>query len=235
LWAFSIQRTIQEGPFDPKDKILLGTLSSTLTEAATLSIAVGRAVIAGMTDTLDIIAQPALVVDRMGYALGSNSAADRLFDDDIRISNRRLVVRDRNAQTDLDALTARMRAMPDIENLAARPILVRRGGRAPLLIQVLSLPAAARSPFLGARALFTFADFERTPTYDVGLLRRIFGLTSAEARLASLVGVGLSPNAAAAQIGISHETARSQLKAIFGKTETHRQAELVALLSRLGV
>lgn len=85
FWALSIQRTIQEGPFDPQDKLLLGTLSSRLTEAATLSDAVGRAVIKGMTDILSLVAQPALVVNRMGVVLEYNSAAERLFDDQIQL------------------------------------------------------------------------------------------------------------------------------------------------------
>ncbi|MGI8568738.1 MAG: helix-turn-helix transcriptional regulator, partial [Methylocella sp.] len=35
---------------------------------------------------------------------------------------------------------------------------------------------------------------------------------------------------AARELNISRETARNQLKAVFAKTGTHRQSELVALL-----
>ena len=68
---------------------------------------------------------------------------------------------------------------------------------------------------------------------DRTLLQQTFGLTVAEARLAALVGAGESIASAAEQLSISSETARSQLKAIFAKTDIHRQADLVALLSRL--
>jgi hypothetical protein len=50
--------------------------------------------------------------------------------------------------------------------------------------------------------------------------------------LASIIVEGLNPERAAEELGISKATARHQLKAIFGKTATHRQSELVALLSR---
>ncbi|MNU06944.1 hypothetical protein D3C72_2523260 [compost metagenome] len=45
-------------------------------------------------------------------------------------------------------------------------------------------------------------------------------------------GIGLPE--ACARLGIRHETARSQLKAIFNKTETGSQASLAHLLSELG-
>jgi DNA-binding CsgD family transcriptional regulator len=64
-------------------------------------------------------------------------------------------------------------------------------------------------------------------------LRMAFGLTQAEARLAAGLAGGAALDEVAAQIGISKETARSQLKAIFAKTGAHRQPELVALLARL--
>lgn len=39
--------------------------------------------------------------------------------------------------------------------------------------------------------------------------------------------------AAAEELGVKRETVRNQLKSMFAKTETHRQGQLVALLSTL--
>jgi DNA-binding CsgD family transcriptional regulator len=102
-----------------------------------------------------------------------------------------------------------------------------------VLIRVLAIASAARSPFLGARVLLTFADLRPKPGPDPRLLISLFGLTAAEARLASLVTSGAALDEIAGQLRIARETARSQLKAVFAKTETHRQGELVALLSQL--
>jgi DNA-binding CsgD family transcriptional regulator len=102
------------------------------------------------------------------------------------------------------------------------------------VIRILPIEQAARSPFLGARALLMLHDLgERRPAPPPILLSQAFGLTAAEARLASRVGTGEPISRAAEQLGISAETARSQLKSIFAKTDVHRQAELVALLARL--
>jgi DNA-binding CsgD family transcriptional regulator len=57
-----------------------------------------------------------------------------------------------------------------------------------------------------------------------------FALTPAEIRLAAYVVHGGTVAGYAKQHAVSRNTARNQLQAIYGKTGTHRQAELVALL-----
>lgn len=61
-------------------------------------------------------------------------------------------------------------------------------------------------------------------------LRYLFGLTPAEARLASSLASGRSLQESAAWLGISVLTARTHLKRVLQKTGTHRQSELVLLL-----
>jgi DNA-binding CsgD family transcriptional regulator len=58
-------------------------------------------------------------------------------------------------------------------------------------------------------------------------------LTPAETRLASTMATDISIERVADQLGLSRATVRNQLKAVFAKTATNRQSELVALLSRL--
>jgi DNA-binding CsgD family transcriptional regulator len=64
-------------------------------------------------------------------------------------------------------------------------------------------------------------------------VRDLFGLALGEARVAALVGSGLSPREAAGRLGISEETARTALKHVFAKAGVSRQNELAALLGRL--
>ena len=65
---------------------------------------------------------------------------------------------------------------------------------------------------------------------SIDLLRCHFGLTPAEARLALRLVAGETLRSAAAKLGITYETARTQLKNIFNKTGTSRQAELVVVV-----
>jgi DNA-binding CsgD family transcriptional regulator len=62
------------------------------------------------------------------------------------------------------------------------------------------------------------------------MLSQLFGLTRAEAALATQLSRGLQLQDAADALNISPHTARTQLKAIFAKTGVSRQAELVRLL-----
>jgi len=64
-------------------------------------------------------------------------------------------------------------------------------------------------------------------------LRTLFDLTPAEARLAQHLACGDSVEEVAQTLHIKMTTARTQLAAIFAKTETRRQAKLVAILSRV--
>jgi DNA-binding CsgD family transcriptional regulator len=102
-----------------------------------------------------------------------------------------------------------------------------------VIVRTLPVHGAARTPFLGARALLTFTVVGPKPGPTAELLARVFGLTPAEARLASIMAEGANLEQAADQLGVSRETARSQLKAVFAKTGTNRQSQLVALLSQV--
>lgn len=62
------------------------------------------------------------------------------------------------------------------------------------------------------------------------VLAAVYGLTRAEGRLAEALANGMSTAEAAGSFGISPLTARTQLKSIFAKTGTSRQADLVRLM-----
>jgi DNA-binding CsgD family transcriptional regulator len=140
---------------------------------------------------------------------------------------------DAAARRDLEKLFERLLVTSDLATLPAAPIVVRRREKRPVILRTLPVHGAARTPFLGARVLLTLSSLEPRPWSNVAALTGAFGLTPAEARVASLIADGISPEQAAETLGISPITARNQLKAIFGKTDTHRQSELVALLSLL--
>jgi DNA-binding CsgD family transcriptional regulator len=234
LWLLVILRAARQGPFTPHEVRVLAELAPRLSETATLSKAVGQAILCGISGALQMVSQPALVLDRLGFVIDCNAGAEQIFDDDVCLRNRRLMVRDQRASSALNAFMDQMQATPDTAALTAAPIVVRRTARRPLVIHFLPINGAVRSPFLGARALLTLSEIETKPAPSADLLCEAFGLTRAEADVAVLVAQGKSLAAIAEQRRISPITARNQIKAIFAKTGTHRQGELVALLSRFG-
>lgn len=66
-------------------------------------------------------------------------------------------------------------------------------------------------------------------------LKRLFGLTLTEARLAVQLAKGQTPDEVAKSRRVSRTTVRTQLGSIFAKTNTKRQAALVSLLARVAL
>jgi len=94
------------------------------------------------------------------------------------------------------------------------------------LAQELDLMAVARPAIC-----VVVTDPERLPVPEEAMLRKLFGFTKAEARLAARLAHGQALNEAAMALSIAYGTARTHLAAIFRKTGTNRQGELVRLLA----
>jgi DNA-binding CsgD family transcriptional regulator len=233
MWGLCLHRTVRQDAFDAFDSSVLETLSDRLTEVATLSAAVGRIALSSVTNALNAVRQPAIALDRTGLVLDANCGAEALFDADLHVRERRPIVGDPAARRDLENLIDRLPTASDLATLPCDPIIVRRREQRPVILRVLPVHGAARTPFLGARVILTLTPVRPRSAPEAAALAGAFGLTAAEARLASIIAEGLNPEQAATALGLSPATTRNQLKGIFDKTDTHRQSELVALLSRL--
>jgi DNA-binding CsgD family transcriptional regulator len=113
------------------------------------------------------------------------------------------------------------------------PVIMARRGTPWLLIEAMPVTSASNDIFEGCRAILVVSDLTRPSITDAALLSVVFGLTSAEARLAAAICEGHDLNAAATTFGVSRQTVRSQLKAVFAKTGSRRQAELVARAAQI--
>jgi DNA-binding CsgD family transcriptional regulator len=69
-------------------------------------------------------------------------------------------------------------------------------------------------------------------TTDPEMLQQMYGMTPTEARVASEIVTGRSMEEIAGELEIELSTARSHLKRVFHKTDTHSQTDLVRLLMR---
>ncbi|MCY1283812.1 hypothetical protein D9M68_210490 [compost metagenome] len=104
-------------------------------------------------------------------------------------------------------------------------------GKSPSQLLVTPVSEAAAAPAGQQGPLVLLALLENQPQSQ--LLAELFELTPAERRLAELLAQGLTPEACALHLRVSINTIRSQLRALFRKTETERQAELINLFARL--
>ena len=109
-------------------------------------------------------------------------------------------------------------------------ILIEREDEPPLIMNAVPVPVLSEG---GPHTVLILIDLATQPQPNRSALERIYGLTPAEARLAVRLGSGATLSEAAEALGISIATVRTQLRSIFDKTHTHRQAELVILIARL--
>jgi PAS domain S-box-containing protein len=102
-------------------------------------------------------------------------------------------------------------------------------GYPPLIFHLLPMEGSFGST-LGILVVTTL-DARDVPLTN--LVERLFALAPAEARVAALIGSGLSPRQAAEKLGISEGTVRTVLKHVFTKVGVSRQSELAVLLTKL--
>lgn len=181
---------------------------------------------------LDARHVPAAFLDDCGRVSGLNREAEAILGDGLRVNNGRLFSDDRQADAELRRIVGVLATPAGASLIETSPIMVARRGRRALLVEVLPTARSCPEAGPGVVALLLITDLERQASVPESVLRTAFGLTSAEARLAKSLAEGNDLQAVCGILGIATETARTQLKAVFGKTQTHRQSELVSLLSR---
>jgi DNA-binding CsgD family transcriptional regulator len=113
----------------------------------------------------------------------------------------------------------------------------RPSGAAPYLVTLTPLP---RSSFelwdrIGSRACVLMQVMRPGELGDVkeSVLRDVYGLTIAEARVAVLIGAGLSAPQAAEALGVTVHTVRTQLARCFDKTGLRSQVAIARLLAAI--
>lgn len=192
-----------------------------------------------LIDALNKLNCGVFVLDHAGRCTHANPAGENLIQGGIQLVNRKLWLRDEAARKALDLAVASALSSEVEDRLGcSRPVVARQGeGLRPVVFYVLPLrteqAAMAWSPLPTAAALVIAVDIAVSGDLNPSLVRDYLGLTLGEARIASHIGLGLSPRDAADKLAISEQTVRTTLKKIFAKTGVSRQSELTLLLSRL--
>lgn len=189
-------------------------------------------------DLLHALLQPAFIVDRHCRLLAANARAEELFSDRDFYVGARDLLRFTDVRTG-KAFAEKVRLIcstkPDtpasIEDLS---LTLPQGA---FSMSVLPVARNLRSMALsGVLPMFLpevvalvvlRPSYEATPSDGI---RTRYGLTKSEARLAAALPNGGTLLEVASRLGISYETARTQLRAVFVKTGVNRQSELVALV-----
>jgi len=105
-------------------------------------------VLTGISNAFDLLGEPAIAINRMGNVIEVNRSATALFDDDFRVRDQRIFVRESAARAEMDRFLERLRTKSDTQALNADPIRIPRKSKRPLLIRAPpKVPFSARAPF----------------------------------------------------------------------------------------
>ncbi|MDX3901895.1 MAG: LuxR C-terminal-related transcriptional regulator [Sphingobium sp.] len=189
---------------------------------------------------IDQMAVATIILDHGGRILRTNARADVLLARNDGLSRTgagsgrdRLIVGNRDDQKALDALLRTLDSESDPHVIPPLRLRIERpSGERDLAVvaQPVAGPAFMRGGAAAALALFVTEPGSRTgPSPEA--IRDLFQLTPAEAQLAAALANGVSLIDAADRLGVTHNTVRGHLRAIFAKTGVRRQSQLVHLLN----
>lgn len=227
----------QEGHATKAHIDLFGTLLPHFNRALELGRRVGTRELASTAslEFLNQLADAVIVLGETGTVLVANRVALQLVrhDGPLRMSTHGVRLQNRQQDAALQALVFGAMETAQGRGLAGGGVM-RLPGSPERILSVVPLAARdADSALALARVVIFVRSTADLPAPRPADLRTLFGLTMAEARLACRLAQGQSLAEAAEAAGVSIHTARAQLKQVFGKTGTHRQADLLRLLSGL--
>ncbi len=195
------------------------------------SAAAPRDVLVALSYGLELLPHGAMLVTAGGLPQIANRSALAILQkkDGLALSPSGLVA-DRASDTRLlQRLLHEAMTSPESGEPKESPItLERKLPATALIVRVVPGPDAECWRGAGQRTvLLRLYDRDLGMVVDERALTSLYGLTRGEAALAAKLVLGKSIETAAEELFISPQTARTHLKRIFMKTDTHRQTQLV--------
>jgi DNA-binding CsgD family transcriptional regulator len=251
----SIERRRDQGRFESTELAALSRALPHLQRAGRLASNVGDAHARGVLDAANALRCGAILLDRAARVVNVSEKAERHLghagESTLKLAaDGSLLAHDRAANVELQrligtALNTAVRATVSVSTKGGGAVALPRlaqaiasGGegqdrRLPLVISAAPVLGAGNDVFQRAKVILTITDPEERIEPTEALVRSAFGLTEAEARVAIALQQGSELSDIARGFSVSAGTVRTQLKAIFAKTGTHRQSDLVGLLARM--
>ncbi|MGI8840102.1 MAG: LuxR C-terminal-related transcriptional regulator [Caulobacteraceae bacterium] len=232
-----VVRPARRGPFSADDLRLSRRLQPHFVRAFELSrkLAVSRGAGQELAGVLDMLPHGVFLLGEGGRVRYANRAAERLLAEvgGLAMAGGGLVAGTLDGTRRLHALIGAA-ADPDRERRAGGSMaLAVPPRRRPLSVSVTPAGMDYRSVFQGGPTVIVcVTDLEIQVSLPEQRLHDLFGLTRAEARVATALFEGLDPREAAGRLGLSFHTVRGHLMRIFEKTGARGQVELARLMMR---
>jgi DNA-binding CsgD family transcriptional regulator len=181
---------------------------------------------------LDALGYGGVILDALGRVVHTNEKAERYLGLDLEVRRKSSDEAGISTTALQQALRGALRNASSASPLLGYIIALPRTTQRPILLRSIRVDASDENTSDKIVAI-VLLDLEHCPQPNDLVLQQVFGLTPAETRLAKRLAGGEDLSSIAELFGVTIGTLRIQLKAIFWKTGTRRQAELVALLAHM--
>jgi DNA-binding CsgD family transcriptional regulator/PAS domain-containing protein len=217
----------------PTHRKLLRTLSPHLTRAMKvhLRLETAHARLEATDAVFENAALAVFLLDAAGRVIFCNRRAEGYLQDGAVLAAEGGALTATDARQDLLLQHALSRASASTAP-SGTELTITGYNQSKLALSVTPVPAAGPTAFYGKSRVccaVMVSDPHVRHASTVRKLAQTHGLTQAEMRVLDVMLTGAGSVQAAADLGISAETARTHLKRIFSKTGTNRQAELMRL------
>ena len=232
LAVLSMMRGRKDGAYGDAEKRAVAPLLPHISRAFDLHLRLGRhsSRLRSIEALIDRLPAPVMLVDPEGILRHANAAGHLALRRGAHLVLKDGRVRPRiRAQENPFTELLRSAAVDGVRDDRSARLEGARGDTA--VVTACSLNGFPGPEGTAPRRVVLFLEYrDREASIDAASLQILFGLSHAETRLAVPLMRGGSLTQVCLSLRISRETAKSQLQALFDKTGTHRQGELVALL-----
>ena len=174
-----------------------------------------------------------VILDAKGAVIATNQLADGILArrDGLWVADGVLRVQNPREAAELKRIVAELlgNGRAGQPGVAQALRITRPGGGADLGLVVRPLPSTAQTGQAPGIAVFISDPSERSDA-PVQVLVKLYGFTPTEALVAIHLANGLNIDEAAAELGMTRNTARAHLRSVFTKTGISRQPALVRLI-----
>lgn len=189
----------------------------------------------GLLFAFDTAGFGCILLNGRGEVVRQNGHAEAYLGSALHLRRKRLVAFDAQANATLERLIRHvLGTATEQDGEPVRVVLLPRPSKRPLVLRAVPTQGTTDRTGTEVRAALLIIDVEECAQPDSAILAGLFQLTAAEIRIARRLTCGEGPSEIATNLGIRLGTARNEIKSLFRKTGTSRQAELVSLLAHLG-
>ena len=232
IWCAAVQGSDRRGPFSAAEIARLVDCRAELEVAAQRSANLGILRLEAQLDWSERTHRGVIGFNSEGQVRSVSPTAIGLLSRELSVEQAKLRAANKDEDKAVQQLIysgvrhALNNQMPQPE-----PLVVSISEGARLVLDAIPLPSDAYTVFSDTVLLVTVRRASKLPDLSKTLGRR-FGLSQREAEIAVALSEGATVNEVAENLSIKISTVRSHLHTIFLKTETKRQAALVALVNK---